>query len=613
MQRAVTKHEWSIAHSSSVLLCACSLFAAPCDVRAEVDADRAGPPVQAADRADQLTIPEAAGITMALNVRVPMRDGVNLATDVYRPAGPGKVPVILVRTPYMKNYEGDVKDGLWWAQHGYVFVVQDVRGRGDSDGTFYPAVHEADDGFDAQEWAGTQSWSSGQVGTLGLSYKAWTQVYPAGLNNPHFAAIFALGTPPDPFRNYPVSHGVVNIDAVSWTVLVDGRTMQAFSQFDYSAILNSVPLSTMDQRFGRSLPVWHDWVSHSVLDDYWAAQSYQEQLLKSQVPALYVSGWYDDVLVGTLENFVNMTTRAVDPKTRTQQWMVIGPWVHGSMTGTPQRLGPIDFGTSAHLDLRELEKRWFDHWLNHVDNGLEREPHVRVFVMGANRWQSENEWPIARTQFVKYYLHSDGKANGLAGDGVLAPAKPSRSEPPDRFVYDPADPVPYLGVTRLAVGFPDDYREVEKRRDVLVYTTTPFTTATEICGPLRVTLVAASSARDTDWTAKIVDVHPDGYAQRLNDGIVRARMRHSDLHEEFLTPGKAETYNIDAWATCVELQPGHRLRLEISSSAVPKYSRNFNTGGRSADETHGIRANQTVFHDRARLSFLSVPIIPAAP
>lgn len=555
----------------------------------------------------------AAPPIMEFNVRIPMRDGVKLSADVYRPSAPGKYPVVLVRTPYIKGQESvGAEHALWWTERGYAFVIQDVRGRGDSEGDFYPIVHEANDGYDTQTWAGEQPWSSGRVGTIGSSYVAWTQVYTAGLNNPHVGAMVPTVVPADPFRNIPYDHGVLWVTLINWLAFLDGHVAQDLSPVDDVALVKTLPLSTLDRRFGRSIRAWQDWVAHPVLDQYWADQSYQEKYLDSRIPNLHVTGWYDDVLIGTLENYVNLTTRAKDVATRSNQRLIVGPWPH--RINQSRRMGKMDFGPGSIIDFRETQARWFDYWLKGIANGVDTEPRVRLFVMGANEWRTENEWPIARTQYVKYFLHSKGKANSVLGDGVLSTETPAGQQQPDRFAYDPGDPVPYITAPGFSqIGGPDDYQQIEHRQDVLVYTAKPFTAPTEICGPLRVKLVAASSARDTDWTAKILDVHPDGTALRLNDGVVRARFRNSDTGADFLTPGKAETYEINAWATCIQMQAGHRLRLEISSSAFPKYAPNLNTGGVAAEETKGIPANQTVFHDKTRLSYLLVPIVPAKP
>ncbi len=539
--------------------------------------------------------------------RVPMRDGVSLSADVFRPDTPGKFPVILVRTPYDNASPAYAKQGLFWASHGYAFVIQDVRGRGESDGEFYPLVHEAEDGYDTQTWCGEAPWSSGKVGTTGGSYLGWTQVYSAGLRNPHLAGMVSIVSPPDPTRNFPIQHGVYGPTTVSWLAYISGKTLQDTSHIDLIAAYRTLPLREMDERFGRRIQAWRDWFDHPTVDEYWKKQSYQEQLLESTVPTLHVSGWYDDVLVGTTENYVNLVARAKSAEARERQWLLIGPWGH--RVNTTRRLGEVDFGPEALIDFDAVQLRWFDRWLKGVENGVESDPKVRIFVMGENRWRNENEWPIARTRTVEYFLHSSGRANSLFGDGRLDTTAPD-GEPPDTFRYDPEDPAPFITEPNFSqVGGPDDYRAVERRDDVLVYSTAPLTEPLEVCGPLTVRLHASSSARDTDWTAKVLDVHPNGFAQRLNDGIVRARYRHGMEKASFVEPRRVESYDIDAWSTCVFLGENHRLRLEISSSAFPKFDRNLNTGGPIGTESKGIVAEQTVYHDRDRPSRVLIPVV----
>jgi hypothetical protein len=540
--------------------------------------------------------------------RVPMRDGVDLSADVFRPDTPGKFPVILVRTPYDNASPAYAKQGFFWASHGYAFVIQDVRGRGESEGEFYPLVHEAEDGYDTQTWCGTQPWSSGKVGTTGGSYLGWTQVYSAGLRNPHLGAMVSIVSPPDPTRNFPVQHGVYGPTTVSWLAYISGKTLQDTSHIDLMAAYRTLPLREMDERFGRRIQAWRDWFDHPTLDEYWKEQSYQEQLLDATVPTLHVSGWYDDVLVGTTENYINMVTRARTAEAREKQWLLVGPWGH--RVNTTRRLGEVDFGPEALIDFDAVQLRWFDRWLKGASNGVESDAKVRIFVMGENRWRNENGWPIARTRNVEYFLHSGGRADSLFGDGGLDTKAPG-DEPPDTFRYDPDDPAPFITEPNFSqVGGPDDYRAVERRDDVLVYTTESLTEPLEVCGPLIVRLHASTSARDTDWTAKVLDVHPNGFAQRLNDGIVRARYRAGMEKESFVEPGAVESYDIDAWSTCTLLDEGHRLRLEISSSAFPKFDRNLNTGGPIGVESQGVVAEQKVYHDRVRPSHVVVPIVP---
>ncbi len=554
------------------------------------------------------TSPSPDQMKLEYDVKIPMRDGVKLSADIYRPDAEGRFPVILIRTPYDNGTAGNAILGKKWAARGYVFVVQDVRGRGDSDGEFYPLADEAADGFDTLSWCGTQPWSNGKIGMMGGSYLGWTQAYVAGLGNPYLKTLIMTVTPPDPHRNFPLQFGAYGITAISWLAMVSGKTMQDISQFDLWRIYRHLPLFDMDRCLGRTIAAWRDWIDHPRFDDYWRQLSYQEKILETNVPILHISGWYDDVLVGTTENFVNLTTRAKSPEVRKLQRLLIGPWGHA--VNASSRLGAIDFGPLALIDLDAVQHRWLDHWLKESANGIMEEAPVRVFLMGENKWAEEKEWPLARTRYVKYFLHGRGRANSLFGDGTLTLEEPGQ-EPPDKYLYDPKDPVPFITEPDFhQIGGPDDYRPVERRDDVLVYTSLPFTEAVQVCGPLRVKLYAASSARDTDWTAKILDVHPDGYAQRLNDGIVRARFRRSLEKEVWLKSGEVSEYEIDCWATCIGLKPGHRLRLEISSSAFPKFDANLNTGGPIGKEEHGVVAEQTVHHSRRWPSHIIVPVVP---
>ncbi len=547
-------------------------------------------------------------VKLELGQRVPMRDGVVLSTDVYRPDAPGRFPVILRRTPYDNGTATMAKRGRFWARHGFVFVVQDVRGRGDSDGEFRPLAHEALDGYDTQTWCATQPWSNGKVGMTGGSYDGWTQLYPAGLNNPGVAALMPFVAPPDPLKNIPLQDGAYALTMAVWVAYTSGRTLQDYTQQDLDKVMRTLPLTDIGPALGWGLETWREWLEHPALDDYWRPLLYQEKLLETRVPILHVTGWYDDDQVGTTGNFTNLSTRAKDPATRKLQRLLIGPWGHSINYGT--KLGEIDFGPTSLVDIDTIQIRWFEHWLAGVDNGVEKEAPVRIFVMGSNVWRDEQEWPLARTRFTRYYLHSDGRANSLFGDGVLSPEPPG-PEKPDTFAYDPENPVPFISDPGFQqVGGPDDYRAVERRDDVLVYTTPELQEDLEICGPLRVGLFAASSAKDTDWTAKVLDVRPNGYAQRLNDGIIRARFRKGLDRQVLLEPGQVEEYEIDCWSTCIHLAKGHRVRLEIASSAFPKFDRNLNTGGPIGKESKGIVAQQTVYHDAARPSYLLLPVIP---
>ena len=327
------------------------------------------------------------------------------------------------------------------------------------------------------------------------------------------------------------------------------------------------------------------------------------------MPILHISGWYDDEQIGTPLNFAGMVAHGGTEDARRSQKLLMGPWPH-NVTAQPTKLGDVDFGTSAKLDLPAVLMRWYDHWLKGLDTGLMSEPPVRIFVMGSNTWCDEKEWPPARARTVKYFLHGRGRANSLYGDGTLSTAEPSE-EPPDRYTSDPARPVPFITEPTFAqIGGPDDYRSVERRDDVLVYTTEPLTADIEVTGPVRVRLHAASSAPDTDFMAKLIDVWSDGYAQRLCEGMVRARFREGMERPSPIEPGRVYGYDIDCWNTSQLFKSGHRIRLEVASSAFPKYDRNPNTGAPLGKTAELKSADQVIHHNRERASYLLVLVVP---
>lgn len=551
---------------------------------------------------------QGSAVRMEFDTRIRMRDGVELSADVYRPDRDGRFPVILVRTPYDNGTAPNLAAGKRWASRGFVYVVQDVRGRGDSDGSFYPLLTEGRDGYDTIAWLANQPWSNGKVGMLGGSYLGWVQMYAAVEKPPALAALVPTVTPTDPDKSWPMQFGAISPATISWLANISGHTSQDLSELDLWGAYAHRPLRTTDRSLGRSIKAWQDWLDHPASDAYWDQMAYQDRVLESRIPMLHVSGWYDDVLLGTLQNYARLTGPNAPADARSRQHLIIGPWGHRINQST--RMGDFDFGPTALIDFEAVEQRWFDRWLNGIPNGVERDPAVRIFVMGENRWRDESEWPLARTQWTKFYLHSGGKANSRYGDGTLDTMPPA-SEPPDRFRYDPSDPVPLITDAHFSqVGGPDDYQMIERRDDVLVFTTAPFSRPTEVCGPLSATIHAASSARDTDWMTKVLIVYPSGVARRLNDGAVRARYAKDPRKAQFVAPGRIESYPIDNWGTCILLNPGERIRLEVSSSSFPKFDPNLNTGGSIADETQGVIADQAVYHDRAHPSFLLLPIIP---
>jgi uncharacterized protein len=555
------------------------------------------------------------------NLRVPMRDGVTLAADVTMPDDDDRHPCILHRTPYNKNTERAARWATRYAEAGYAFAWMDVRGRGDSDGEFDPYRADGHDGHDAIEWLAAQPWCTGDVGTVGGSYTGMNQYLAALERPPHLRAMVVGVTPSDPFVSIPT--GTPGPMYVCWERMVDGHVMQHVQDVDWMRVYRHLPLLTMDERAGFRSEHWRRQLAHPLLDDYWEPLRYQGRLGEIDLPVLHLTGWYDDELV-TPSNFAAMT--APDHPARERQRLVVGPWPH-TIYRHERQLGDVDFGPEAMVDLHGVEIRWFDRWIRGIEDAGPREDAqpsagggpsadgeapVRIFVMGTNRWRDEREWPLARTEWRSYHLSSGGSANSRFGDGSLILEPPSDREPADVYLSDPSHPVPFL-TNELSnqIGGPDDYGAVEQRSDVLCYTTPPLEADLEVTGPVSLVLYASSSAVDTDLMAKLVDVHPGGFCQRLCDGMVRARYREGMDREAFLEPGRVERFEIRMWDTSQVFRAGHRIRLEVASSAFPKFDRNAQTGGPLATETGCVVAENRVWHDAERPSHLVLPVIPS--
>jgi len=546
-------------------------------------------------------------LTADFDQHVKMRDGVDLLADVYRPDATGLFPVILMRSPYNKGqmskfWSDQVK---YYVRHGYVVVSQDVRGRGESDGRFTPFQQEGPDGYDSVEWCASQPWSSGKVGMLGASYDAYAAWLAAAQQPPHLAGMVVAASPSDPFVENPT--GLPQPMYISWYHYVAGRTLQDADILDWAELFKHQPMYTLDEAARRPNPNWKALIDHPRLDDWWEPSRYQNKFERISVPVLHVSGWYDDELIGTPLNYIGMTTRA-PAEVREAQRLLIGPWPHQFNRET--KIGDVEFGPTAVIDFCAYAVHWFDRWLKGIDNGVTGEPPVRIFVMGGGGWRDEHEWPLARTQFTEYYLHSRGRANSADGDGGLSTSAPG-DESADMYIADPANPVPLItDPSFIQIGGPDDYRPVEAREDVLVYSTPSLQTDVEVCGPVRITLFAASTAPDTDFVARLIDVRPDGFAQRLCDGLVRARFRGGHEKEALIEPGRVYEYQIDCWNTCHVLKKGHRIRIEITSSAFPAHDVNPNTGGSLGKTVGGVRATQRILHDSQHPSRVVLPVVP---
>lgn len=535
-----------------------------------------------------------------LDIQVPMRDGVRLSTNIYFPDSPGKFPVLLLRTPYGNNEKGNQGE-YFFAQHGYIVVVQDVRGRYESEGMFDPYQFEGFDGYDTQEWIGKQPWCNGKIGTFGGSYEGAPQWLSAPLQSKYLKAMFTSKTFSN-LHNEIYKGGAFRILRYcpwSYDMTRQRNVDSNFISTVEDSLYRSIPLTEYEKLLGWEIPFLKDWMSHPQNDPYWARTSVKDYT-RIKTPVYNLGGWFDSFLEGTLQNFIKMTEPSIDPKVRAKQKIIIGPWIHGS---EGNKTGDMDFGEAAILDARELQLRWFDNQLNGKKNGIMDEPPVKIFVMGNNVWRFEKEWPLTRTKYEKYYFHSSGKANTLHGDGILDTKGPDGSQK-NSFVYDPGNPVLTRGNLQ-----PVDQRKVEERADVLVFSTPLLNKDIEVTGPVSAILYASSSAVNTDFTAKLVDVYPDGRAICLREGIIRASFRDPDATPSNIQPGKVYQYNINLWATSNVFKAGHQIRVEISSSNFPMFDRNLNTDIIPALGTKYIKAEQTIYHSKEYPSCIILPVI----
>lgn len=539
---------------------------------------------------------------VSIDTAVPMRarDGTKLMSFVGRPGGTGPFGVVMERTPYLRF---DTTAAIYWASRGYIYVKQDLRGRGSSDGILDTNAGQIEDGYDAVEWAAALPSSNGKVGMIGGSNPGLYAWYAAIAQPPHLAAIAPTVATADPIRIVPYIDMVFSPTFVPWICLT--KVQDKLSDMsDVAEVRAFAHLPVIDADTVAGCPrrqFWLDWFDHQTHDAYWKKLGVENQLNKVKVPVLGIAGWHDDAR-GTIRNYEVMSKLPSHPPLR----VVMGPGAHKGIDYVEGHFGP-----TARVDNRRLQLRWFDHWLKGVDNGVEREPPLDFFIIGDNAWRKEREWPLARTQWTKFYLHSAGRAQTAAGDGTLDTVAPA-AEPADTFTYNPADPTPYLVDAReLELSLNEDYKAVHaERHDMLVFTTSPLGSDMEITGPMNAALWAATDAKDTDWHVMVLDVFPDGRALRIQDGIIRARFREGFDRVAFPAPGKVYSYNIDLWFTGRVIAKGHSLRVTVASAAFPKYDRNLNTGGDNERDTTFVTAHQRVLHDAAHPSHVTLPVIP---
>jgi uncharacterized protein len=571
-----------------------------------------------------MTPAHAAGpyaVTYERNVVLTMRDGVKLRADIYRPTANGKFPVLLERTPY--NKDNEIEFGVDAATRGYVVIIEDVRGRYASEGEWYTFKNEANDGYDTVEAVAMLPFSNGKVGMFGASYVGATQMLAAIRHPPHLAGICPIVTASNYHENWTYQGGAFEqwFDQ-DWTSGLAQNTYERLVSRENDPVneiwvlpLTSYPVITAARRPDISLnasvaPYFLDWLAHPSYDDYWKAISIEEHFGDIKVPALHVGAWYDLFLGGSLRNYQGIKAYGGSEEARRGQQLMI---VVGGHAGSGPKVGDLNFGPASRTDEDEITLHWYDHLFKGAHNEFASGKPVKIFVMGANQWRDEQDWPVKRAKSTKYFLHSNGRANSLRGDGTLSTAAPQK-EAADQYVYDPASPVPTVGgplcceSQRWEPG-PRDQRSVEARDDVLAYSTPPMAEDMEVTGPVRLELYVKSSAVDTDFTGKLVDVWPDGFAENLTEGILRARYRDSREAPTLMNPGEAYRLTIDLWATSNVFKKDHVLRLEVSSSNFPRFDRNPNTGELRNVGSIEQRATNTILHDAEHPSALILPIV----
>lgn len=553
---------------------------------------------------------------------VPMRDGVKLYGDLYRPARDGKFPVLIVRTPYGVQRDGGHETAIKFAQNGYALFMQDVRGRYESEGQWEPFRSEATDGYDTIEWAAKQPWSNGKVGMEGGSYLGHVQWRAATQSPPSLVTVFPAVASTDIYKNWLSQGGAFRLSFnYGWGVVrMPNRIMlpqywhteaYAPAELKYDKLLSYLPLNNVDlQSGGYAVSHFRDWLKHQAWDSYWQSISDEQRFEKVKVPVHTSGGWYDIFLNGTINGFTGMRRSGGTERARRESKMIIGAWGHGPS----QKFGDVDFGPDANRDLFLRQLRWYNHYLKGEENGIDREPPVEIFFMGVNKWKYAEDWPLPQTKFTPYYIGSAGQANSASGNGTLAPARPTTAGA-DKYVYDPNDPVPTVGGNNCCgtptLAGPKDQRSVEARKDVLVYTGEALHDPVAVAGPVRMKLFAETDGRDTDWMVKLVDVHPNGFAMNVAEGILRARFRKGVDKSELLKPGQVYEFDIDMAGTALVFQPGHRIRVDITSSNFPQFDRNPNTGEDLGASDRVRKASQTVHHGAERASHIILPLVPA--
>ena len=595
------------------------------------------------------------------DVMVPMRDGTRLATDIYFPAKDGSrlaspLPTIMERTPYDKDTPDRRRTALYFGSRGYIVAFQDVRGRFESEGTFVKYLDDPSDGYDTVEWVARQPWSNGRVGTFGISYGAHTQAALAVNNPPHLTRTFMdCGGFTNAYDNSCRNGGTFELRQITWAFTNAKTGKEASEDPKVKAALEAEDLRRWFQRTPwkkghsplRWAPEYEEYIfdmwTRADFDDYWKQKGICNELFFDQyadVPQLHMGSWYDPYARTTTRNFIGLSSIKKGPIR-----LLMGPWTHGAHDVT--FAGDVDFGPQAAIEVNlaedydDLRLRWFDRWLKEMDNEVDREAPAWIFVMGGGdgrktsdgrlnhggRWREEHEWPPARIRYTELYLQADGS---------LSTEKPRPSVEPSRYLFDPRDPVPTIGGNISSgadimqggafhqqesprfYGCREPYLPLASRHDVLVFQTSPLEEDLEVTGPVAVKLWASSSAVDTDFTAKLIDVHPpnedypQGFDMNISDGIIRARYRNSLEKPEFMAPGQVYPFTIELYPTSNLFSKGHRIRVDISSSNFPRLDINPNTGEPLGLSRRTLVAENAIYRDADHPSHILLPVMPTS-
>lgn len=559
-------------------------------------------------------------IRTLFDVKIPMRDKTKLSADIYLPKKEDSYPTILIRTPYNKALADETKHGTrdveFFTRNGFVVVMQDVRGRGDSDGEWVPHFNEGLDGYDTVEWIAKQDWCNGKVAMMGGSYRGWVQWAAAREIPPHLTTMVSTAAAGNWMQELPFVNGMVTMCMFQWLHLVGGRSVQNPKSVNWEKVMWHLPLKSMDEAAGRMNTVWKEWISHPSLDDFWKKILLTtEDFRKINLPVLHITGWYDGDQPGAMHYYKGMTKYS---SAKDKQFLISGPWGHGGTRIPKQHLGGLDFGPEAVINLLNLHLWWFEYYLKGDKESWRKfleffnDKKVYTFTMGENKWVARDSWPPSESDTVPWYLHSNGKANTLLGDGKLCQEEPLE-EPVDCYTYDPKDPVVSVIDFNLyapSAETPLDMRFIERRDDVLVFTSEPLRNDLELAGTPKMLLYTSSNCLDTDWIVLLSDVYPDGKSINLTKGGIRARYRNSLERPKLLEKGKIYKYEFKfIFATSHIFKSGHRIRLLVTSSLFPEFNRNLNTGSPIDEEVDIKVAHNMIYHNKKYPSHLLLSLI----